>query len=374
MKKNQSPKIKLLIGINAFDMTGAPRLVVDEINGLNKNKYELALLTFFQVSAENNFFDLLPSATKIYKLNFKNFHDIKNWFKVGRILKEYKPDVVLSHLFFSNTVLRALKPFFRYKIVIYEHNTYIKKTRLQVLADRILSRLTYKIVAVTETVKRFTAKQERINPGKFVVMPDSINYRNIQLKIEGRNKDELKQELGFKKDDRLVINVAKLNWQKNHQLLVDSFSEFSKKNEGYKLIILGDGFLHDFLNKYIKDLKLAGKIFLLGRKRNVLDYMLISEFFVLTSKIEGFCIACVEAMATGLPVVSTNVAGPNEYISNGFNGYLVKSENAKEIAATMQKIADKGHDYFSENCRKTAKNYDIGEHLRKLEALIHQEL
>lgn len=368
----QSRKIKLLIGITDFDISGAPRLVADEINNLDRNRYELALLTFFQSNDENNFFDLLPNDIKIYKLNFKGFYDIKSWFKTYRILREYKPDLILSHLFFSNTVLRILKPFFCYKIIIYEHNTYIKKTKWQILADKVLSYFTHKIIAISETVRHFTIKQERINSNKFVVIPDGINYHSIQLKIENYHKDKLKQKVGFKKEDKFVINVARLYWQKNHRLLIDSFAEFSKQNGQYKLIILGDGPQSHSLNKYIKSLNLEKKIFLLGLRKNVLDHMFISEFFVLTSKIEGFCIACIEAMALGLPVVSTNVAGPDEYLVDDFNGYLVKSDDKKEIAEAMQKVVNRGGNYFSENCRKTAENYDIKKHVEKLEAIMRQ--
>jgi len=363
-------KVKLLIGITELDMSGAPRLVVSKINNFDRNKYELALLTFFQPKGENNFFDLVPGDVKNYKINFKGFKDIKNWFKTCRVLREYKPDIVLSHLFFSNVILRVLKPFFGYKVIIYEHNTYTKKTKWQILADKILSYFTYKIIAVSETVKRFTVEQEKINLNKFAVIPDSINYKSIQSSIENYDKDELKQKLGFKKEDKLVINAAKLYRQKNHPLLIDSFAEFSKQNSGYKLIILGDGPQLDPLNKYIKSLNLEEGVFLLGRQKNVFDYMFISEFFVLTSEIEGFCLACIEAMAIGLPVVSTNVAGPDQYIVDGFNGYLVKNDDKSEIAQKMQEVANRGQAYFSENCRETARKYDIKENIKKLETLL----
>src|SRR3989344_3069312 len=100
-------KIKLLVGITEFDMSGAPKLAADIINNLDISKYDLALLSFFQPKDDNNFFDLLPENLKNYRLNFKGFCDIKNWLETYRILREYKPDIILSHLFFSNTVLRA---------------------------------------------------------------------------------------------------------------------------------------------------------------------------------------------------------------------------------------------------------------------------
>jgi len=368
MKTNQ--KTKLLIGVNDFAQAGAQQMIVDELDNFDRNKYELALLTFYWVDDVNSLFDLVPADVKIYRLDFKNFRDIKNWFKVYRVLSECKPDVVFSSLFFSNTVLRVLKPFFRYKIIILEQNTYSNKTKLKILVDKILSYFTYKIIAISQTVKNFTANQEKISLEKFVVIHHSINYESIRARVKDYNKDELKQKLGFQKEDKLVINAARVNWQKNHKLLIDSFVEFGKKNTEYKLIILGEGPLRESLISYVKSLGLEDKIILPGYKRNVYDYLFISEFFVLTSKIEGFSLAGIQAMAVGLPVISTNVAGPDEYVIDGTTGYLIKNEDEKEIASAMQKIVDSGRDYFSENCRKEAQKYDIKEHMKKIEALM----
>lgn len=363
-------KIKLLIGVNNFTAAGAQKLVADHLNHFDMAKYELALLTFFQEDERDNFFHLLKPGIKNYRLNFRNAYDVKNWFRVRKVLREFQPDIVLSHLFFSNTVLRVLKPFFRYKIVIYEHNIYKNKTWLQRLADKILSYFTHKIIADSQTIKDFTVSQEKINPRKFVVLPCSINYYEIRDEVAQYNKDELKQSLGFQKDDKLIINAARLVWQKNHKLLIDSFAEFSKKNSQYKLIILGEGPFYEVLKKQIEDLNLTGKVLLLGFKRNVLQYMLISEFFVLTSKIEGFPVVALEAMAVGLPLISTKVAGLDKAIIDGFNGYLVPNEDQKEFAQALQKVADQGRDYFSENCRKTAEHYDIKQYLEKLEEIM----
>ena len=372
--KADRQKIKILFSVTDFAVAGAQRLIADELNHLDGSRYELALLTLFSLDGKNTLFDLIPAHVKVYQLDFKSFRDLRNWFRVFKVLREYRPAIILSHLFFSNTVLRVLKPFFRYRIIVYEHNTYINKTKWQKLADKILSYLTYKIVAVAQTVKDFTARQEGINGQKFVVIPDSINYQAIRAAIGGRPQAELKQKLGLNQEDKFVINAARLNWQKNQRLLIDSFAEFGAKNSGYKLIILGEGPQLSSLQAHAETLHIGGKVLLLGCQRNVFDYLAAAEFFVLTSKIEGFGIACIEAMAAGLPVVSTNVAGPDEYIVDGFNGYLVKSEGKKEIAAAMQKIVERGRDYFSENCRKTAERYDIKQHLEKLTTLIDQAL
>lgn len=363
-------KTKLLIGVNNLSAAGAQKLVVDHLNHFDRTKYELALVTFFQERNRDNFFHLLPGDVRNYRLDFKNAFDLKNWFGVWKILREFQPDIVLSHLFFSNTVLRTLKPFFRYRIVVYEHNVYKNKTKVQQLADRILSRLAHKIIADSETVKNFTVSQEKIDPGKFVVLPCSINYYEIRERLGQYDREELKQQLGFQKEDKLIINAARLAWQKNQKLLIDGFAEFSRRNSRYKLIILGEGPFRASLQKQIEDLGIGEKVLLLGFKRNVLEYMLASEFFALTSEIEGFPLVALEAMAAGLPLISTKVAGLDTCIVDGFNGYLVQGNDKDGVAAAMQKIADQGRERFSENCRKTAEQYDISQYLKKLEEIM----
>ena len=365
-------KIKLLIGITNFTAAGAQKLAADHLNHFDRARYELALLTFFQEKDKDNFFHLLPGGINNYKLDFKNCYDIKNWFRIFMVLKEYRPDVVISHLFFSNAVLRVFKPFFGYQIIIYEHNTYVNKTRLQILADKILSQFTLKIIADSEAIKDFTVKQEKINPQKFVVIPCAVDYDKIQSQMIGYDQDALKQKLGFGKDDKFVINVARLVKQKNHKLLIESFAEFSQKNFGYKLIILGEGPLYDDLNNYIKDLNLAGKVFLLGPKRNVVEYLFISDLFVLTSKVEGFPIACLEALAVGLPVVSPNLSSFSNWLADGFNGYLAEGNSKEEIARAMEKVVKSGPASFSKNCRVTARKYDIKNNIKEIEAIIPQ--
>ena len=364
-----SKKIKLLIGINNFTAAGAQKLATDHLNHFDRAKYELALLTFFQEKDKDNFFHLLPEGIKNYKLDFKNCYDIKNWFRVIGVLRGYRPDVVISHLFFSNAVLRVLKPFFGYKIIVYEHNIYANKTRFQILADRILSHFTLKIIADSEAIKDFTVKQEKINPQKFTVIPCAIDYDKIQSQIAGYNKDELKQKLGFEKGDKMIINAARLAEQKNHKLLIDSFAEFSQKNAGYKLIILGEGPLYNDLNNYVKSLNLAGKVLLLGLKRNVMEYLFISDLFVLTSKVEGFPIACLEALAVGLPVVSPNLSSFSNWLTDGFNGYLVEGNSKEDIARAIEKVVKKGPASFSEDCRATARKYDIKNIIKLTEGL-----
>lgn len=372
--KADKNKINVLIGINDFLIGGAQKLIIDQLKYFNKNIFNFYLLTFFQFEDKQNFYEQLPEGVKIIKLNFKGFFDFYSWIKLFFILIKIRPRVVISHLFFSNTILRLLKILFWYKIIIVEHNTYIR-SRLFIFLNRILSYLTYRIIAVSETVAEYTSKNERINRDKFLVihngidLQELINYKKLFLKDNW--KDKLKTELGFSPNDKIIINVGRLTDQKNHSLLIRVFSKFSKMYSNYKLIVLGEGSLFGNLVKKVKEEGLENKILFLGAKKEIYKYYLISDFFISTSKIEGFGIAHVEALACGLPVLSTKTAGPDEIIKDGINGYLVdKIEDEDIILEAMIKLLKSNLNNLSKNAIESIKKFDILENVKKYENLI----
>lgn len=151
-------KINLLIVINNLNIGGAERLVVDKLKYFDREKFKISLLTLIQIPDSNNFESEVPKDVLFYKIDFKNFKDVRSWYLLYKKLKKIKPDVVISHLFFSNTVIRFLKPFFRFKVVSVEHNTYLKKTKMQIFVDKLLSLFVFKIVAVSKTVANFISR------------------------------------------------------------------------------------------------------------------------------------------------------------------------------------------------------------------------
>ena len=134
-------------------------MLADMMRCLDKKRYEPVLVTLFFWEGKEYFYDLVPTNIAVHRLAFKGFWDIGSWFRLYRLLRSFDADIILSNLFFSNTVLRILKPLFRYKVVIVEHNTYVKKTKVHQTLDRILSHMTERIVAVSNTVASFTSEQ-----------------------------------------------------------------------------------------------------------------------------------------------------------------------------------------------------------------------
>lgn len=370
-------KRKVVIGINDFLVGGAQRLIVGQLRLFNTDKYELHLITLSQFPTKEDLYDEVPDYVVVHKLEFKGFKSLYAWLKLLHLLRDIRPDVVISNLFFSNTIFRIIKVVFGYHVIIVEHNTYTFKTFIQRLVDRVLSSITHKIIAVSKTVAEFTSRQEDIALDKFAVIHNGIPFSQIEKfreQYSSTDADFIRKEIGLKATDKIIINTARLLGQKNHLLLIDAFFEFRKSHSDYKLIILGDGPTRKLLEQRLAALGLEQSVFLLGVRRNVFAYYCISEFFVLTSRIEGFGIACIEAFACGLPVISTNVAGPDEFVEDGMNGFLTENE-PHDVAQKMEKIASltiKEKAEWRNNCIATARRYDMIENVRKYENLINE--
>jgi glycosyltransferase involved in cell wall biosynthesis len=362
-------KIKLAIVINDLNIGGAEKLVVDQLKYFNRNKFELSLVTLFDFPEQKDFFSIVPNDVIVHKLNFKGFKDISSWIKLAKIIKKTRPDVVISHLFFSNTVTRALRPFFGYKVVAVEHNTYTYKTKLQQFMDRWFSKISYKVIAVSETVADFTSKQEHINRFKFVVIPNGVDIESIYTIIKTfQSKQEEKIKLGFSAEDKLIVNVARMVQQKDHELLIRSFAEFHKIGPEYKLVILGDGPLRSKLESLVTDLGLESVVYMPGIQ-SPLVYYYASEFLVLTSKIEGFAIVGIEAMALGLPMVSTRTAGPDKYLVEGENGFFINTSTVEGVVSALERAIKADRNSLREKALKVAAEFDIQINVRRYEEL-----
>lgn len=365
-------KIKVAIVINDFMVGGAQKLVADQVKLFDKEKFDICLITLFEFKGKDTMYYLLPSDLKVIKLHFENSGDILSWGNLWRTLSEVKPDVVVSHLFFTNTAMRLLKPFFGYKIITVEHNTYIKKKSFEIFIDYILSSLTYKIVAVSKTVKAFTAKQENISEDKFEVVLNGVDLKAIDSFKSLNSSSDIRKELNVRDDQKVFINVGRLTNQKNQKLLIESFMLYLKKDPESVLFILGEGALFEEFKKDIASRKLENSIRLMGARSDVYKFYMIADAFMSTSTIEGLSIAYLESLAFGVPIIATKTAGTDEIIKEGINGYFIEA-NTKSAVEGIEKFLVSA-DKLKSGALESSKEYSIQKNVSAYERLIEDSL
>ncbi|HHY95473.1 MAG TPA: glycosyltransferase family 4 protein, partial [Firmicutes bacterium] len=132
-------------------------------------------------------------------------------------------------------------------------------------------------------------------------------------------------ELGIPNDSFVVLTVGRLTEQKNQGLLLQAIRRLVPRVPSIVCVILGEGELRAYLEHLVREMGLDRHVFLLGHRADVRLWYGSAHVFVLTSLWEGLPLAVLEALASGLPVVSTRVSGVEEVVTDGIEGYLVES-------------------------------------------------
>lgn len=139
-----------------------------------------------------------------------------------------------------------------------------------------------------------------------------------------------------------IVAVGRLNPQKNQKLLIGAFSKIANKYPEYQLIIYGEGVLREELESLIRRSNMEGRIKLPGVVANVVNRIVDSSVFVMTSDFEGMPNALMEAMSIGLPCISTDCpcGGPRYLIKNNFNGILIPVGDEEKLINALRVLLD----------------------------------
>lgn len=160
-----------------------------------------------------------------------------------------------------------------------------------------------------------------------------------------------------------VVAVGRLEEQKNHKLLLESFYDFAKCYEEYILTIYGKGSLRQELEKHANDLCIKEKVVFADFAPDVLERIKDSYMYVLSSDYEGISNSLLEAMGLGLPVISTKcpIGGYKMLIKNYENGILVPVGDRKALAMAMMQLAEDKDlaEKISNNAVKTRDEYSL---------------
>lgn len=157
-----------------------------------------------------------------------------------------------------------------------------------------------------------------------------IDVKKFDIKMCEKEKMKLKESLGLKKDDFVLICVARLDKNKNQEFLIEVMQEIVKENSDVHLLLVGSDELNGYYFKMVHEKNLHNNVHFLGHRYDIPNLLSISNVVVSASKREGLPVNVMEAFASGKPVVALDCRGMKDLIIDGKNGYIV-SRNSNNV-------------------------------------------
>jgi len=275
----------------------------------------------------------------------------KCFFSLKKLIDKDKPDFLFIHLI---TILPLfLLIFFRFdtKFVL-RISGYPKLNIFRKFFWKLASRRLYLVTTPTKETFDYIKSQNIFDNKKIFLLRDPVFLtKDILLKKENLEEN-------FSKNNKYIISVGRLTYQKNFSLLIEAFNDIVKLYKNYKLIILGEGeqryFLEDLISKY----NLKDKVFLLGFKKNVFKYINIAECSISSSLWEDPGFFLIESGLLNKSIIASDCPnGPKEILMNGFCGYLFKNNSKDDLVKKFISYKDDSLSTINKKILIAKKNF-----------------
>lgn len=358
--------------INDITVGGAQKLFISIANKLARKGDSVKLIVLTTVPGKLDLAHEIDPSVSWVRLSSSSKFPLSKWHVLNRILREQEPGVVFTTLFLSNAIVRILLPFycFKHAVVVVEQNTYDEKSNKFISIDWILSFFTARIVATSDSVASYTAKQECISRKKFLVIHSGVDGERL-IKDAGEGaREEVRKELGISENTTVFLNVARLTQQKDHELLLNSMPKIIKEHPErvLHLILVGEGNLRETLALQAEKLGISNNVTFVGARHDVARWYRASDYFISTSRIEGFSLVHAEAMVFGLPIVTTRTAGPDVMVMEGKTGFFV-NHTVESVAEGVRSILAGKYEEYKKASLERANDFSIEKTVSEYEAV-----
>ncbi len=225
------------------------------------------------------------------------------------------------------------------------------------------------VTSVSESLKADTLKIFNIKKD-IIVIPNFIETNKPKLELTPCNRELMAQP-----HERIITHIS--NFRKVKRIS-DVIKIFAKINDQIpaKLMMLGEGPDKSKAEILCEALNIHDKVLFLGNTQDIDKILCFSDLFLLPSETESFGLAALEAMASGVPVISSNSGGLPEVNEHGFSGYMSEVGNVDDMASNALKILKDEHilHEFKQNAKIKAKEFDLYKILPQYEALYESAL
>lgn len=219
--------------------------------------------------------------------------------------------------------------------IAHSHQAFMAETTkqkiLRLLSTPITKAYATNLFACGNDAAKWMWGKKTFNDGKVYIMKNAINA--VQFSYSAEKRDKIRNEFGI--SDKFVIgNVARFSYQKNHEFLIEIFSELKKIRPDSVLMLIGRGELEDDVKKQVAELGLDDSVLFMGVRNDVPELLNAMDVFALPSRFEGLPVTLVEIQANGLPAVVSDAVTKEMTLADNFS-FLSLADDVSKWAKTI---------------------------------------
>lgn len=320
--------MKIMQVIPNFGYGGAETMCANLSIELKNMGHEVIVVSLYDLKSSivNT---ILDANIKFLSLGKKEGFDIRFFLKLAKIVCKEKPDVIHSHLY-STKYVQIIATFLRIKTKVFTiHNEADKDgTKIDHFFNRFLLEF-FNVIPVTLSSDLVESSCK--------VYGKSLEH--MPVIFNGISLSECKPLVSYSKKALKFLHVGRFVEAKNHEGLIKGFLLAKKKCPDIELFLYGDGYLKDKIAQMIEDNDAGLYIHLCGISTNIYSVMHNVDVFILPSLWEGFPMTLIEAMGTGLPIISSNVGGVSNMLEHGVTS-LMTEPDCEGICESIVKLYD----------------------------------
>lgn len=361
--------MKVTFFTNSIGFAGAEKMMAFVANSLSERGHSVSVINFNSIgSYVNGYVQSFRESITVYTYGGTETGEIRRLkllrfaFKKSKFLK---PDVLVSFTTFPNYVGKIIGTILHIPSIMSERgdpNVTINKKNLHSLLELCVINCSEGAVFQIQGASEFFAKGLQ---RRGIIIPNPI-FVSERIEIAPTTNRE-----------KSIVSVGRLdNFQKRYDIMIKAFAIFSQSHPEYVLKLYGAGIDKDNIQRWAVEASVGSKVKFMGLSNSPMRDICKDGIFLITSDFEGISNSLLEAMAIGLPCVSTNSSpgGARMVISNGKNGLLCPAGDALSIAGALSRFADNPHmaDMCGQNAKSVINRFDPTQLIDRWESYIKQ--
>ena len=314
-------RLRVTIFFGGFTIGGGQNVVYESIKNIDQSQVDLTVICY-EGKANTTMEQEAEKSCSIVYLNEKGKVTLAKARRIFAALKATKPDVVHVHL--GGMVYAVPWALLHSTPLLITAHTKPEQAFPHQILPLIKWGIRRKKIRIAAVSKENLAMMQNY----FQINDERLSYVN--------NGIDLQRYYGKQHELFTFINVARQDANKNQAQIIRCFAEVHKKHPNTRLLLVGDGPCHQSLKELVQEMGMYESIDVVGMRSNVEDYYAISDVYVQASHREALPMSALEAMASGLPIISTDVGGMRDIVST--NGYLIPDNDSDALIRSMLSV------------------------------------